>query len=168
MKKILIFAAIIGITLVACDKKADFQVEKAVTVEAAGQWWVQYDHAKFGADPFGAGYTKLLTFNTSANNATEMWISDEGSFWDYKLKMNINLDKLNFTADGTSVSSSGIKVKIMNGGIYPKMVKLPSGTMADSIHFEIWFEDLEGETGIANDKLIVHGYRHTGFTEDNH
>jgi hypothetical protein len=30
----------------------------------------------------------------------------------------------------------------------------------------LWFEDLEVQTGIASDTLIVSGYRRTGFLED--
>lgn len=43
---------------------------------------------------------------------------------------------------------------------------LPSGAKSDSIYFEIFFEDLEGATGIPSDRLIVSGYRRTGFLED--
>jgi hypothetical protein len=42
----------------------------------------------------------------------------------------------------------------------------PSGAIADSIYFELWFEDLEDATGLASDTLIVSGYRRTGFLED--
>ena len=60
------------------------------------------------------------------------------------------------------------QAKLMNGQIIPNSVSLPSGAIADSIYFEIWFEDLIDATEIENDKLIVSGYRQTGFPEDEH
>ncbi len=59
-----------------------------------------------------------------------------------------------------------IKVLVRNGKVIKDVSLRPSGTIADSIYFELWFEDLEGETGIAGDTLIVSGYRRTGFLED--
>lgn len=61
-----------------------------------------------------------------------------------------------------------IKVLVRNGRIIEDAVTTASGVVADSIYFEVWFEDLEGATGIADDKLFVSGYRRTGFLEDEH
>ena len=49
---------------------------------------------------------------------------------------------------------------------HPSYSARPSGAVADSIYFELWFEDLEFATGITSDTLLVSGYRRTGFLED--
>lgn len=171
MRKYLIYIPLLALIFSACDLKEDFEVDKSKVVEAAGQWFVMYNHETFGEDPFGAGITALKTFNTSANTDNEIWLTDEGNFWDYKVKIPVNLENMTFgsTNEVTSaVDGYDIKVKIMNGKIIKNASTQPSGAVTDSIYFEVWFEDLEDATGIANDKLLVSGFRRTGFLEDEH
>lgn len=165
----IIFACIF--LLGSCDKKDDFVNEYSKTVELAGDWFVLYNHGVFGTDPFGAGYTNAITFNTAANDENFIWISDEGHFWDYKVKVPCNLSDLTFGGGDTvinAVDGYPIKVVVRNGKIIKNASLQPSETMADSIYFEIWFEDLVDATGIANDTLLVSGFRRTGFLEDEH
>ena len=83
--------------------------------------------------------------------------------------LNVNLDNLTFGSTDTvinQVPDYDIKMIVSNGKIYKDAVTLPSSLVVDSISFDIWFEDLEGATGIASDVLHVGGYRQSGFGED--
>lgn len=167
----LIIIALFAMVVSSCDLKEDYEIEKSKVVEAAGQWFVLYNHETFGEDPFGAGFTSLKTFNTSADDGTEIWLTDEGNFWDYKVKIPIDINNLTFGGEDTltnAVTDYDIKVIVRNGKIIKNASVQPSGATTDSIYFEIWFEDLQDATEIPNDKLLVSGFRRTGFLEDEH
>lgn len=171
MRKYIYYIAFFTLVLSACDLKEDYEVEKSKVVEAAGQWYVMYNHATYGEDPFGAGFVLLNTFNTAADNGQEFWMTDDGEFWDYKVKIPVNIQNMTFGSDNNvvnAVKGYDINVKVMNGKIIKNASVQPSGATTDSIYFEIWFEDLEDATGIANDKLLVSGFRRSGFLEDEH
>lgn len=172
MKKNIFYLLLILLLFAACDEKEDWEQINSSTMEVSGEYWVHYDHTEYGADPFGVGYTKLIISNTANDDGKEIWISDEGNFWDYKVKIPTNVETLTFGGEQevpSIVEGYEIGVKIMNGKIIENAVNnLASGVSADSIYFEVWFEDLEDATGIANDKLIVSGFRKTGFLEDEH
>lgn len=173
MRKYLLYIPLLALVFSACDLKEDFEVEKSKVVEAAGQWFVMYNHETYGEDPFGAGFTALKTFNTSANLDNEIWLTDEGNFWEdgYKVKIPVNIENMTFGSEDTLVNAVDgyeISMIIKNGKIIKNASVQPSGAVTDSIYFEVWFEDLEESTGIANDKLLVSGFRRTGFLEDEH
>ncbi len=169
MKNSILFLLIAVFLFSSCDVKDDFENEESPLVEMAGEWYVHYDHNVYGPDPFGVGYTSLVTYNTSADDGNEMWINDEGNFWTYQVKIPVNLTALTFGSQDTVINhidGYDIKVLVRNGKIIKDASTRESGAIADSIYFEMWFEDLEGSTGIAGDTLIVSGYRRTGFLED--
>ena len=169
MKKYFLLIVFGSLLFSACDKKPEFEEENSATVAMAGEWYVHYDHKDYGADPFGVGLTPVMTYNTSDNVATHIWITDGGSFWNYLVKIPIDLSTNTFGGVDTLISAAtdyAIKVIVENGSITKNAVLLPSGTMADSIYFDIFFEDLEGATGIPSDRLNVSGYRKSGFVED--
>jgi hypothetical protein len=169
MKKNILLLTCIAFMLSSCDKKEKFVNEESSVVKAAGEWYVHYDHPVFGADPFGVGYTSLITYNTSADDGRNIWLNDQGNFWNYQVKIPVDVASLTFGGQDTVVNAIdgyGIKVLVRNGKIFKDASLRRSGVKADSIYFELWFEDLEGSTGIAGDTLIVSGYRRTGFLED--
>ena len=169
MKKNILIMVCFAILFSSCDKKEDFVNEESVVMEMAGEWYVHYDHPIYGPDPFGVGYTSLITYKTSADDGQEIWISDQGNFWTYQVKIPVNVSALTFGTLDTvinAVPGYDIKVLVRNGKIIKDASVRPSDAIADSIYFELWFEDLEGSTGIAGDTLIVSGYRRTGFLED--
>lgn len=171
MKKYILFITLLALIVSACDLKEDYEVERSKVVDAAGQWFVMYNHPTYGEDPFGAGFTSLKTFNTAADDGKEIWLTDEGNFWDFKVKIPVNLENMTFGSENevtNAVDGYDIKVIIKNGKIIKNASVQPSGATTDSIYFEVWFEDLEGSTEIANDKLLVSGFRRTGFLEDEH
>jgi hypothetical protein len=170
MKRNIIFIVFVVLLFAACDLKDDYVVEKSAVVEAAGEWFVQYDHEVYGIDPFGAGLTSVITYNTASNSPDELWLSDEANFWWYTVKIPVNLADMTFGSTDTVVSvfdGYPIKVLVEKGRIIKDAAtELPSGVKSDSIYFEIYFEDLEAATGIPSDRLQVSGYRRTGFLED--
>ncbi len=92
--------AFFAIMLSSCDKKEEFVNEESKVVEIAGEWYVHYDHPVYGPDPFGAGYTSLITYNTSADDGQVMWINDQGNFWTYQVKIPVNLSDTYFWKPG--------------------------------------------------------------------
>jgi hypothetical protein len=169
MKKNILLGALILLIISSCDLKDDYENEMSPVVAVAGEWYVHYDHPVYGADPFGAGYTSLITYNTSADDGTEIWINDNGNFWTYQVKLPVDISALTFGTLDTlinAVEGYDIKVLVRNGKVIKDVSVRPSGAIADSIYFELWFEDLAGATGIDSDTLIVSGYRRTGFLED--
>ena len=159
MKKIInkiVGLSFLLVVLYACNEDPD--IWDSSTVALDGNWYVTYA-------PY-SGFTPLYTYNTAANDGQEIWISDDDNFWSYKVRIPANPEAGTFGSSETVTSivdGYPIEVRVENGQIFPEAVELPSGAIADSIYFEIWFEDLDGY-----DKLIVSGYRQTGFPEDEH
>ena len=170
MKKNIVIIAALVFILASCATE-DIDPGGAANNELSGEWYVHYDHSVFGADPFGAGYTRLLTSTTADESATDLIIDDELNFWWYRVKAKMDIPSKTFGSSDTLVSyidGYDIKVLIRNGKIIEDAVTTAAGVVTDSIYFEVWFEDLEGATGITNDNLLVSGYRRTGFTDDEH
>lgn len=159
----LMIIALSALVIASCDLKEDYEVEKSKVVDAAGQWWVNY------ADSTGAesGYILLKTFNTSADDGKELWITDEGGFWDYKVKVPININELTFSATGLTNVSYESGIDILNGKIFRNGGKSTSGVVTDSIAFDIVFSD-GGPEGTIPELYKVYGHRRTGFLEDEH
>lgn len=165
MKRYLAYITILTsiVLYTSCDVKEDYVEIDSKVVEAAGEWWVNYS-----TDGYESGYTKMLTFNTANDDGSEIWVSDEGNFWPFKVKCPVNIQNLTFA--GTDLVSVAlwqgepydIKVSISNGKIIKKVSLQPSGFVADSIYFEIEFEDDPGTIYKAA------GFRKTGFQEDEH
>lgn len=154
----LIYIVLFALIFSSCDLKDEYVVEKSKVVEASGQWWVNY------IDPGGdaSGYIMLNTFNTSADDGKEFWITDNGDWWDYKVKCPINIDALTFAGKDLVDTANDIKVQINNGKVIKNGGKSTSGVVVDSIYFELEFEDDPGVIYKAA------GVRRTGFLEDEH
>ena len=169
MKKIFLYTLVIAAFTLAFGCQEDFEPGGTAVESMAGTWNVHYDHSIYGVDAFGVGYTEVYTYNTSDNSSSEMWVSDLGNFWEYKVKVPVDMSALTFGTTDTLISAYEdypIKVVVQNGKIIPNGANPPSGNPVDSIYFEVWFEDLADATGIVGDTLFVSGYRYTGWEED--
>jgi hypothetical protein len=167
---ILILAAFLMIAMVSC-KTEDIDPGAAANNDLSGEWFVEYNHNVYGHDPFGAGYTRLLTSTTASESATDLIITDEENFWSFRVKAKMDISSKSFGSPDTLtnyIPGNDIKVLIRNGKIFDDAVTTAAGVVTDSIYFEVWFEDLEDATGIPSDTLFVSGYRRTGFLEDDH
>lgn len=145
----------------ASCKTDDIDPGAAANNQLSGEWFVEYNH-ETEHDPFGVGYTRLLTSTTASQSANELIITDEENFWEFRVKAQMNPASKSFgSADTLTDYIHDIKVLVRNGKIVEDAVTTEAGVVADSIYFEVWFEDL-------GDWLEVSGYRRTGFLEDEH
>lgn len=174
MKKyifLIILAA--AFTFVACDVETDVEPGGTSVEKMAGFWTVNVDAVDengevVAEDPFGLGHSQVNTFNTAANVATEMWITDDGNFWDYKLKVDVDYAARTFTSNGPKDNTSyESKVTIDGGKVLEGAAHTPSGMPADSIVFYVSFDDDTYPAKYGWAKYRVAGFRYTGFASDN-
>lgn len=173
MKKIALYAAvlILGLFFVtSCEKE---KIGNTATEKMAGEWYVVADAVDANgnvvfsdADLFGIGRFHLDTYNTSSNSSTEMWINDNNNFWNFKAKMNIDLNAMTFQATDVQNEAYDSKLTISNGKILFGATKTPSGMPADSIVFTVSFSDDTYPAKYGYAAYRVSGYRYTGFKND--
>lgn len=158
------------------DKIPDPEVEYSSTYPVSGEYYAEFAYEAYG-DLFEAGFVNINIYNTAADDGQEVWIYDNGNYWDFKVKAKVNMDDLTFGSTDTLIDEQyGIKVVVRNGKIMQESSLQPSGVMSDSIYFEVWLEDIgpyiNGAVGsniIADDDyLICSGFRRTGYLEDEH
>lgn len=140
----------------SCDEGGDPDPGATSVVEMAGDWFVQLE---------GQGsYYLISTYNTAADNGTEMWIDDNKNFWWFKAKTSVNTSALSFSGSdlASTVDGYDILVSISNGIISKGTATTSGGNISDSISFDIEFSDDPGTIY----QLV--GYKRTGFQEDEH
>ena len=158
MKKYLIYMlAFVSIILSSCDQKEDYEQINSQVVDAAGEWWI-----KFSKADYETGFLKVLTFNTAADVATEMWIWDKGNWKGIKIKCPVNISNLTFEGSNLDNLSSDATIEIVNGKIEKDAGLSTTGVVTDKISFEIKFSD---EPGVVYSAI---GTRKTGYIEDEH
>lgn len=158
MKKYIAFIILIlSIAVISCDEKEEFEQINSKAVDAAGEWWI-----KFTKPGYETGYIKVLTFNTSADLETEIWIYDRGSWMDMKVKCPVDLNNLTFSGQGLSNIQSDNTVTISEGKITLEGGTSTSGLVTDAISFKIEMSDEPGVVYTAT------GHRKTGYIEDEH
>ncbi len=158
MKKYLIYTFILFSLIVSsCDEKEDYEQINSQVVDASGEWWI-----KFSKAGYETGYLKVLTFNTAADDGTEIWISDEGNWMNVKFKCPVNITNLSFSGSSLTNISSDNTVTVTNGLIVEDGGLSTSGLVTDKISFEI---ELSNEPGVVYTAI---GTRKTGYLEDEH
>lgn len=158
MKKYLIYILFLFVVAFSsCDVKEEYEQINSQVMEASGEWWI-----KFSKTGYETGYLKVLTFNTAADVATEMWISDNGNWKNIKVKCPVNIENLTFAGTNLANTTTSMTVVIKNGKITKGGGLSTSGLVTDKISFEI---ELSGEPGVT---YKAEGTRKTGFVEDEH
>jgi hypothetical protein len=137
--------------------KEEYEQINSQVMEASGEWWI-----KFSKTGYETGYLKVLTFNTAADVATEMWISDNGNWKNIKVKCPVNIENLTFAGTNLANAATSMTVVIKNGKITKGGGLSTSGVVTDKISFEI---ELSSEPGVT---YKAEGTRKTGFVEDEH
>ena len=149
---------IMGIS--SCDEGGDPDPGATKVVAMSGDWYVQ----GFESGTMIADYLRISTYNSSADDGTEMWVDDHGNFWDFKAKSPVNTTSLTFSGDGLDSDVDGyvITVNITNGAIVKDGATTSGGNTADGISFDIEFSDDPGTI------YTLTGYKRTGLLEDEH
>lgn len=168
MKKY-IFMAIAALTMsfgfTSCDD-SDVDAGGTAVEEMAGQWDVTVDvvdstGTTLYEDPYGLGTITLTTYNTAANTDDEMFIDDNGNFWNFKFKVNTDYSAKTFSATDVSYDSEGTgTATVTDGRVMLDAATNLHGMPNDSIDFKIQFSD--DDYGFI---YHIHGQRYTGFTE---
>lgn len=163
------FAMLACLGFTACDTETDEEAGGTQLEKMAGLWDVQVhaineDGSILYEDPYGIGTFSITTYNTAANNTTEMWFDDNQIFWGVKMKVNVDFANASFSAaDGTAyefTKPEGGKVKGMKGKILYGQGKNIHGMPCDSICVEVAFDDDD-----HNFTYRYTGVRHSGFYE---
>lgn len=166
MKKYLfLLIAVLSFGLTSCDD-SDTDPGATAVVDMAGQWDVKVDAIDESGnilyeDPYGKGTITLLTFNTAANTDKEMWISDDGNFRNFKMKVAVDYPNRTFSAPEADYDAAGTgKAVITNGKVLKGKAVNLHGMPNDSIVFDIKFSD--DDNGLT---YRISGQRYTGFLQ---
>jgi hypothetical protein len=174
MKKTVLYTIALAATLfiAACEKE---DIGGAASEAMAGEWYVTAAAIDGNGDVvdedfFGIGRFHLDTYNTASNGTTEMWIDDNTNFWEFKIKIKIDLAAKTFQA--TDVPNEYYSdpedclVTISNGKILPGAATTPGKMPADSIVFNVSFSDDPYPAAYGYAEYRISGYRYTGFVND--
>ncbi|WP_339735453.1 lipid-binding protein [uncultured Sunxiuqinia sp.] len=154
----------------SCEKE---EIGGTATESMAGEWYVtgvavdaDGNIVYSDDDLFGLGHFHLDTYNTSANNTTEMWIDDNENFWDFKAKISVDLNTMTFQASDAQNEYYDMQVTVSDGKIMLGAATTPSGMPADSIVFLVNFSDDTYPEDFGFDSYRIAGFRYTGLTGD--
>lgn len=187
MKKILFFVTAL-LALSSCSKE---EIGGTATESMAGQWYVTIDAVdengttiKNGEDYFGlGGPIILLTYNTTENDPTVMWVDDlgqcnvgamyNGNYPSYCIKAKVSIDQKNLTFKSNEAPNFGdgwrtfeampvtIDGKILKGAGHQK-----NGSVADSIIFFVSYKNDPWYPDDGYAKYKVSGIRYSGLVEN--
>lgn len=172
MKK-MTYLTMLLVALLAASCSKD-EIGGTATEALAGEWYVTVDCVDeagnvvyTGEEFFGLGRFIVWTYNTADNVPTEMWIDDQANFWDFKVKLDVDVNALTFSTNGyapnqaydSGVSISGGKI-VRNGGTQN------NGSPADYIEFYLSFDDDDYPEYYGYAKYKVSGVRYSGLAEN--
>ncbi len=178
MKRLFLLAAI-AILAISCQKDP---IGSTVAKDVAGEWSVKYnavnDNGELVDTDVLGGYSRVFTFNTSANATDTIYIADEEYFIGYQAKIPCKLEQKTFGSEDVldnlygSSAYHGPQMIVDKGIIIPGAATTPSGMPADSIYFELtfvggdYFTSMYASYGMEFTHYQVGGFRFTGFEGD--
>ncbi len=163
MKKIfnILLLSVVGLCALSCE---EYDAGGTATESMAGQWVITTLECY---EPDGSLYVDYCeyygctfsvdTFNTNANIDTEMYLYDVESFWDFWVKVDIDINAMTFSATDAENLCYDSTVSITDGKIVYDAATSPTGAAADAISFTAEFSDDEGWL------YAFDGYRWSGF-----
>ena len=162
MKKVLYLATLLlCMAFTACQKE---EIGGTAAQNLAGQWYVEANVVNADGsvieDPYGLGRFQILTYNTSANNPSEIWIDDSKNFWDFKVKGTGDINTLTFSAANAQNMKYDCTVNITNGKIIKNGGVQNNGSPADYISIDVEFSDDPGTI------YRLEGVRYSGLVEN--
>lgn len=171
MKKILYFLIVVGLVVSSCETMDDPEIEYSPIFPVSGEWWVT---CKVNNDDvFDLYYTRLYTYNTSANVANEMVLKTSNSLFAFTAKSGVDVPSRTFSVQNstniTGGGSAGVKsLSITNGKVIEDGGLSTTGVVVDSIYMEVTLDaDASQKLGVSDGtKLVISGVRRTGWNED--
>lgn len=174
MKKTFLFSIVMSVSiflLTSCEKD-DIGGTKVESM--AGEWYVtavavdEEDNLVYTDDDlFALGYFHLDTYNLSSNDGKKMWIDDNANFYfHFKNQVDIDLSTLNFSCNEVENAYDENTITISNGKILNAAATTPSGSPADSIVFNVNFDNDAYPEKYGYASYRIAGYRYTGLTND--
>ena len=163
MKKVLYLATmLLCMAFTSCQKE---DIGGTATESLAGQWYVEANVVSADGsvmeDRYGLGRFQILTYKNSANNPSEIWIDDSKNFWNFKVKVNGDINTLTFNAAGAeNQRGDEITVNITNGKILKNGGVQNNGSPADYISIDVEFSDDPGTI------YRLEGVRYSGLVEN--
>lgn len=164
-KHIIGLLSLLVFVLAGCEKD---EIGGTATEALAGEWYVTVDAVDesgnvYAEDCYGMGHFLMNTYNTAANTPSEMYVHDMKNFWDFKVRVNSDVNTLTFATNGAVANEAyeDCDVTIDGGKILLGAATTPHGTPADSIVCYITFSD--DDPGM---RYKIAGYRYTGLAED--
>lgn len=191
MKRILTIAlAFVALAFTSCQKDP---IGGTAVEAASGEWYVKaYAVFEDGSmeDVYGDDWFDvldkfhLLTYNTSDNTDDVLYVDDLAVLYDtgyfsatedFKVRTNVNLSDLTFSATG-AVNEYGDNTVDIQGGILKDAAKNASGMPVDSIWMTVKVEG-SNAAAVMNDywkeeyltqwdHYLITGTRYTGFALD--
>ncbi len=145
-------------TIYSCQEK--LEIGGTTTEKLAGEWWFAIlDENGDVMFDYEAIASRMSTYNSAQNIASEIWIDDFQDGWEVKAKVSANIENLSFgSVDSVFNVYMDENMIIKDGQIWEQAATSKDGNVTDSIRFTLVFRD--GTT------LIYAGQRHTGFEED--
>jgi hypothetical protein len=164
MKKLFAYIFLASAAMIGVSCQEDLEPGGTKTQDMAGEWWVRYEvETSPGVwEDIGGSYYKMMTYNT-ASDTEEIWVDDLAHFWDYKVKVPVDLTSKSFSVTAAENASYESAVTIESGVVLTGEGTSISGVQTDSIHFLASFDDDDVAFGT---KYRVSGHRRTGFLED--
>src|SRR5580765_6207499 len=135
MKKIILIATVIIVTVTGCIKTEDPGGPTAKPL--ANEWWITV--TVDGTDFLG-GHVAFTTYN-SAPDQDSIWVDDLGKFWNFKVKAKADYKALTFSTTDAQNDYYDSKVTLSNGKIIPNGGHSKTGNITDSIYVEAKFND---------------------------
>lgn len=165
--KFAIMALVLGFGFISCDVETDEEPGGTKVQNLAGHWQVTVDivdeDGNVIKDPYGIGVFDLHTYNTSANEADKMWITDNSNFWQFTMKVSCDTKTLTFNCNEIDYDEVGTgQATIENGKVLLGAATNLHGMPNDSIVFDITFSDDEPAYGTT---YRISGQKYTGFYE---
>ena len=178
MKKVLYFASVLFCAaLFSCEKE---DIGGTETESMAGDWYVTVEAVDENGnvvDPdFNAKRVYMMTYNTAANSASEMYVDDlgteNGEFLGMKAKVVCNPSAMTFASNGTVANETSHSKKvsddlqITDGKIMLGAGHQNNGSVADSIDFWMEYSSDAYATQYNYKKYHIHGVRYSGLAEN--
>ena len=162
-------ALMLSMSFTACSVETDEKPGGTNIQDMCGNWdvaWYAVDASGniLDEEPWTEG--TIFTFNKADNGTTQMWISDQDTYWAFQFLVDIDYAAKTFSAGERDYDAAGSgKAVLTNGKIMLGAGKNLHGVACDSISFEISFNDDNYPAKYGFDHYRVEGKKYSGFTE---